>query len=87
MKAIEIERNVTQRKTGRPRAISDELVPVVMSLCKSGLGYRAIARELMKQGISVDWSTVRRVIKRWLSEKGHQNALYSNSDTILPRGL
>jgi hypothetical protein len=76
-----------QRKSGRPRAISDELVPLVMSLYRSGLGYRAIARELMKQGISVDWSTVRRVIKRHFSEEGCHNASYPSSDTVLPRGL
>jgi hypothetical protein len=51
------------RKPGRPRAIDDNLIPTVISLYQSGLGYRAIARELGKQGISVDWSTVRRVIK------------------------
>lgn len=87
MKATEIEAKVTERKSGRPRAISDDLVPLVLSLYQSGLGYRAIARELMKQGVSVDWSTVRRVIKRWFSEEGHHNACYSNSNTILPRGL
>jgi hypothetical protein len=87
MKTIEIEANVLQRKSGRPRAISDDLVPLVLSLYKSDLGYRAIARELMKQGISVDWSTVRRLIKRCLSEKDHDNGSYSNSNTILPRGL
>jgi hypothetical protein len=82
-----IEANVIQRKPGRPRAISDDLVPLVLSLYKSGLGYRSIARELMKQGVYVDSSTVRRVIKEWLGEKGHHNALYSNSNTISPRGL
>jgi hypothetical protein len=87
MKTIETEANVTQRKPGRPRAISDDLVPLVLSLYKSDLGYRAIARELMKRGISVDWSTVRRVIKRCLSENGHHNGSCSNSDTILQRGL
>lgn len=51
------------RKPGRPRAIPDNLIPVVISLYQSGLGYRAIARELRKQDISVDWATVRRVIK------------------------
>ena len=85
MKAFEIEANITKRKSGRPRAISDDLVPLVLSLYESGLGYRAIAREMMKQGLSVDWSTVRRVIKRWLSEKDHHNSFCSNCDTILPR--
>ena len=75
-----------RRKPGRPRAIPASLIPVVLSLYHSGLGYRAIARELMKQGICVDWSTVRRVIKRWLSEKGHHNGSCSNFNTILQRG-
>jgi hypothetical protein len=87
MKATEIEVKVTERKSGRPRAISDDLEPLVLSLYKSGLGYRAIARELLKQGLSVDWSTVRRVIKKWSSEKGHHNGLHSSSATILQRGL
>jgi hypothetical protein len=78
--------DMMQKKPGRPRAISGDRTEEVISMYKAGLGYRAIAHELMKQGICVDWSTVRRVIKRWLSEKGHQNALYSNSDTILQRG-
>ncbi|MCJ7515283.1 MAG: helix-turn-helix domain-containing protein [Dehalococcoidia bacterium] len=87
MTTIEIKANMTKRKSGRPRAISDDLVPLVVSLYESGLGYRAIARELMKQSVSVDWSTVRRVIKKWFSEKDHHNDFYSNSNTILQRGL
>jgi transposase-like protein len=75
-----------QRLPGRPRVIPEDRIEEVISLYQGGLGYRAIARELMKEGISVDWSTVRRVIKRWLSEKGHHNGLYSNSDTILQWG-
>jgi len=86
MRAIEIELNIAQRKSGRPRAIGDALVPLVLSLHESGLGYRAIARELMRQGLCVDWSTVRRVIKRWLVETGHHTSSCSSSNTILPRG-
>jgi hypothetical protein len=86
MKITEIEANVTQRRAGRPRAIGDELGLLVMSLYRSGLGYRSITHELVRHGVFVDWSTVRRVIKRWLSEKDHHNAEYSNSDTILQRG-
>jgi len=52
-----------ERKPGRPRAIREDLIPIVLSMYQGGLGYRAVARELRKQGISVDWSTVRRVIK------------------------
>lgn len=86
MTTIEIKANMTKRKSGRPRAISDDLVPLVVSLYESGLGYRAITRELMKQNVSVDWSTVRRVIKKWLSEKDNHNGFCSNSNTIMPRG-
>jgi len=50
-------------KPGRPRAIGESLIPKVIHWHRSGLGYRAIAQELAKQGLSVDWSTVRRVIK------------------------
>jgi len=51
------------RRPGRPRAIPETLIPKVLSLYEEGLGYRAVARELRKEGISVDWSTVRRIIK------------------------
>jgi len=78
--------DVVKRKPGRPRAIPEYLIEEVISLYQTGLGYRAIARELLKQGLSVDWSTVRRVIKRWLSEKGHHTSSCSNSNTILQRG-
>ncbi len=54
---------VTPRRHGRPRAIPENLTPEVVSLYQNGLGYRAIAHELRKQDISVDWATVRRVIK------------------------
>jgi transposase-like protein len=52
-------------KPGRPRAISESLIPKVIDWHQSGLGYRAIARELAREGICVDWSTVRRVIKAY----------------------
>lgn len=52
-----------ERKPGRPRAISKALIPKVLSLYEEGLGYRAIARELRDEGISVNWSTIRRVVK------------------------
>ena len=55
---------MTERKSGRPRAIGESLIPKVLSLYQSGLGYRAIARELTKEGVWVDWSTVRRTVKR-----------------------
>ena len=54
---------VLQRKPGRPKAIPMALIPKVLSLYQQGLGYRAIARELRREGLSVDWSTIRRLIK------------------------
>jgi transposase-like protein len=62
--------DVTPRKPGRPRAIPECLIDEVISLYQAGLGYRAIAHELEKQGIFVHWSTVRRVIKKWQNENG-----------------
>ena len=52
-----------RKSPGRPRAIPEALIPNVLSLYKQGFGYRAIARELRQEGRSVDWSTVRRLIK------------------------
>jgi len=51
------------RRPGRPRAIPEGMLPELLHLYSNGLGYRAIARELSKRGVLVDWSTVRRVIK------------------------
>ena len=55
--------DLVERRPGRPRAISENLIPKVVSLYRLGLGYRAVAHELREEGISVDWSTIRRVIK------------------------
>lgn len=52
-----------ERKPGRPRAIPDTLIPKVLSLYEEGLGYRAVARELRQKGLSVNWSTIRRIVK------------------------
>jgi hypothetical protein len=54
---------VVERKSGHPRAIPETLIPKVLSLYRQGLGYRAVARELREEGISVDWSTIRRIVK------------------------
>ena len=54
-----------ERKPGRPRAIPESLIPKVLSLYQEGLGYRAVARELRQEGTSVDWSTVRRIVKTY----------------------
>ena len=55
--------NEIQRKPGRPRAVPEAVLPKVLSLYREGLGYRAVARELRKEGISVDWSTIRRIVQ------------------------
>jgi len=52
-----------KKKAGRPKAIPEILIPKVLSMYHQGFGYRALARELRQEGISVDWSTIRRVIK------------------------
>jgi transposase-like protein len=78
--------DVAQRKPGRPRAIPEDLIEEVISWYQSGLGYRAITRELTKRGLCVDWTTVRRVIKRRLRDKDNHNGFCSSSTTILPRG-
>lgn len=51
------------KKPGRPRAIPPDLVPKVIHLYDIGLGYRAIAHEMRGEGLSVDWSTIRRLVK------------------------
>ena len=53
-----------RKRPGRPRAIPEAVIPRVLEFHRRGLGYRAIARELAREGLSPDWSTVRRVIKR-----------------------
>jgi len=52
-----------KRKPGRPKAIPEAFVPKVLSLYQQGLGYRAVARELRQEGLSVNWSTVRRIVR------------------------
>jgi transposase-like protein len=52
-----------KRKPGRPKAIPEALIPKVLLLYEEGLGYRAVARELREEGVSVNWSTIRRIVK------------------------
>jgi len=61
------------RRSGRPRAVPEDMVPEVLRLYDGGLGYRAIARELAKRGVSADRSTVRRIIKSRRSGGSAQN--------------
>ena len=50
-------------RVGRPRALPSEALERVLTLRRAGLGYRAIARELRRAGIDVNWATVRRAVK------------------------
>jgi len=68
----EIVPNITSRRPGRPRAIPEVFLQQVIALYRDGLGYRSIARELTKWGLSVDWSTVRRAIKSNQSGQGQK---------------
>ena len=77
---------VRRRSPGRPRAIPADRVQEVISLYRGGLGYRAIARELEKQGLMVDWSTVRNVIKSCRNGRNGYDTRNSNSNTVLTRG-
>jgi hypothetical protein len=78
--------SVPRNKPGRPRAIPEDQIDEVISMYKSGLGYRAIAHELEKHGVFADWTTVRRIIKKWQREKSLYNGPCLNCTTILPRG-
>jgi len=64
-----------RRKPGRPRAIPEGAIPRLLHLYDEGLGYRTVARELSKQGVYADWSTVRRIIKSRGSVDSGENAL------------
>ena len=78
--------NQLRSKPGRPRAIPPSLVSKVMSLHREGLGYRRIAKELEKYGLSPDWSTVRREIKAAEGSPptaGVPNPASSNTDLTL----
>jgi len=59
---------VLTRRPGRPKAIPEHLIPKVLSLYRQGFGYRAVARELTKDGILADWSTIRRVVKAGIGQ-------------------
>ncbi len=54
-----------KRKPGRPRAIPPELESSVVEIYRRGYGYRATARILRDEyGVSPDYTTVRRVLRR-----------------------
>jgi len=66
---------MTERKPGRPRVIPESVIPRLLRLHHEGLGYRAVARELGKQGVYADWSTVRRIIKSRRTVDNEKNDL------------
>ncbi|MFC1901445.1 hypothetical protein ACFLX3_00740 [Chloroflexota bacterium] len=68
--------DIRERKPGRPRAIPKELEPEVINIYRKGFGYRATARELGKKDISVNWSTLRRLIKENLDENLNYKLAY-----------
>ena len=72
-----------KRKPGRPKAIPENMVSEVLSLYREGLGYRGIARELRGQGLSVDWSTVRRLVKAGTPLDREQDNQPCDSNTIM----
>jgi len=60
------------RRPGRPRALNAGETATVLSLYRTGLGYRAIARPIGQQGTLVSWSTVRRIVKANRKTEGTQ---------------
>jgi DNA-binding NarL/FixJ family response regulator len=57
---------IKQRKAGRPRAIPEDMEPVVVELYDKGYGYRAIARILNTSdyGINAHFSSIRKTLIR-----------------------
>ena len=63
---------IKDRKPGRPRAIPEDMEPVVIDLYESGYGYRAIARILKSDeyGINAHFSSIRKTLIRLGKVKG-----------------
>lgn len=57
---------VKARRPGRPRAIPEDIEPLVVGLWERGYGYRAISRILNtpEYGINVHFSSVRKTLMR-----------------------
>ena len=57
---------IKTRRPGRPRAIPEDIEPVVVELWERGYGYRAIARILNtpEYGLNVHLSSVRKTLMR-----------------------
>ena len=53
------------RKPGRPRAIPEDMEPVLVELYRQGYGYRAISRILRKEhSLNPHFSSVRKTLIR-----------------------
>ena len=63
---IVTDKPLKPRKAGRPRAIPEDLEPVVIKLWECGYGYRAIARMLntSEYGVNVHFSSIRKTLIR-----------------------
>ena len=61
-----------ERKPGRPRAIPEDIEPVVVDLYERGYGYRAIARILnsREHGTNAHFSSIRKTLIRLGKVKG-----------------
>jgi hypothetical protein len=61
-----VEAGVTKaRKPGRPRAIPEDIEPIIVDLYNQGYGYRAIARILRREyGLNPHYSSVRKTLIR-----------------------
>ena len=57
---------VKTREPGRPKAITEDLEPVVIELWERGYGYRAIARLLNtpEYGVNAHFSSIRKCLIR-----------------------
>lgn len=61
-----------ERKPGRPRAVPEDIEPVVVDLYERGYGYRAIARILNRRehGVNAHFSSIRKNLIRLGKVKG-----------------
>ncbi len=57
---------IRERKPGRPKAVPEDIEPVVVDLYERGYGYRAIARILNgpDYGVNVHFSSIRKTLIR-----------------------
>ena len=63
---------IKERKPGRPKAVPEDIEPVVVDLYERGYGYRATARVLNSQeyGINAHFSSIRKTLIRLGKVKG-----------------